>query len=52
MNGNGAWGNSAMINTATAAPTVVPMICEKLRCRAMPPSGWLTMITAMTDHLG
>ncbi|MNG04272.1 hypothetical protein D3C84_873910 [compost metagenome] len=52
MNGSGAWGKIAMINTATAAPNVVPITWPKLRASTMPPSGWLMMTTAMIDHLG
>ncbi|MNS38627.1 hypothetical protein D3C72_708840 [compost metagenome] len=52
MNGSGAWGKIAMINTATAAPSVVPITWPKLRASTMPASGWLMMTTAMIDHLG
>lgn len=41
-----------MITTATTAPRVVPITWPKLRANAMPPNGWLTMTTAMIDHLG
>lgn len=41
-----------MISTATMAPRVVPMTWPKLRAKAIPPWGWLTMTTAMIDHFG
>ncbi|MNE94353.1 hypothetical protein D3C80_1923090 [compost metagenome] len=31
---------------------MVPTTWAKLRCKVMPPKGWLTINTAMIDHLG
>lgn len=51
-NGNGCWANSAMISTATTAPAKVPTTWAKLRLRAIPASGWLTMTTVISAHFG
>ncbi|MCY1459033.1 hypothetical protein D9M71_764720 [compost metagenome] len=52
MKGSGAWAKTSVMATATIPATMLPMICEKHFCSAMPASGVLTMITVMLAHFG